>query len=356
MPDEPWQTFESGEQAFLLAKAIVDTVREPLLVLDEDLRIVVASRSFYRTFEMTRPATQGHKIYDLDDGLWDIPELRLLLEKIVPEHEVMEGFEVERDFPRIGRRTMLLNARKVFYEGNGQTTILLAFEDTTERCKSERALQKLLEQKEMLLTELSHRVANSLQIIASILLMKARSVESAETRLHLQDAHRRVMSVASVQKHLQASANGELIPVGPYLSKLCETLASSMIGDNRPISIKVVADGGATTSDQAVSIGLIVTELVINALKHAFAESTIDGHVVVGYEVHGANWKLSISDTGAGMPDLRPGAKKTGLGTSLINALAQQLDAQVDIVSGGPNGTTVSLTHAVFVSRLPTAA
>ena len=127
-----------------------------------------------------------------------------------------------------------------------------------------------------------------------------------------------------------------------------------MIGDNRPISIKVVADDGATTSDQAVSIGLIVTELVINALKHAFPESTTDGHVVVGYEVHGANWKLSISDTGAGMPDLRPGAKKTGLGTSLINALAQQLDAQVDIVSGGPNGTTVSLTHAVFVSRLPT--
>ena len=66
--------------------------------------------------------------------------------------------------------------------------------------------------------------------------------------------------------------------------------------------------------------------------------------------------KLSISDNGAGMPDVRPGAKKTGLGTSLINALAQQLDAQVDIVSGGPNGTTVSLTHAVFVSRLPTAA
>ena len=96
MPDEPWQTFESGEQAFLLAKAIVDTVREPLLVLDEDLQIVVASRSFYRTFEMTRPATQGHKIYDLDDGLWDIPELRLLLEKIVPEHEVMEGFEALR--------------------------------------------------------------------------------------------------------------------------------------------------------------------------------------------------------------------------------------------------------------------
>ena len=170
MPDEPLQAFENGEQAFLLAKAIVDTVREPLLVLDEDLRIVVASRSFYRTFEMTRPATQGHKIYDLEDGLWDIPELRLLLEKIVPEHEVMEGFEVERDFPRIGRRTMLLNARKVFYEGNGQTTILLAIEDTTERRKSERAMQKLLEQKEMLLKEMSHRVANRFRLLPAFFL------------------------------------------------------------------------------------------------------------------------------------------------------------------------------------------
>ena len=118
--------FESAEDASLLAQAIVDTVREPLLVLDRDLRVVVASRSFYLTFGMTRQATQGRKIYDLDDGVWNIPELRLLLEKIVPEHGVMEGFEVERDFPRIGRRTMLLNARKVFYEGNGHTTILLA--------------------------------------------------------------------------------------------------------------------------------------------------------------------------------------------------------------------------------------
>ena len=93
----------------------------------------------------------------------------------------MEGFEVERDFPRIGRRAMLLNARKVFYEGNGHTTILLGFEDATERRRTERALQKLLEQKEMLLSEMSHRVANSLQIIASILLMKARTVGSARS-------------------------------------------------------------------------------------------------------------------------------------------------------------------------------
>src|SRR5688572_4630001 len=185
IPDEPFVPFESAEDAGLLAKAIVDTVREPLLVLDRELRVIIASRSFYQTFQMTPEVTQGYKIYDLDEGVWNIPELRLLLEKIVPEHGVMEGFEVERDFRRIGRRAMVLNARKVFYEGNGHTTILLAFEDVTERRRAERALQNLLEQKEMLLSEMSHRVANSLQIIASILLTKARTVNSAETRLHL---------------------------------------------------------------------------------------------------------------------------------------------------------------------------
>jgi two-component sensor histidine kinase len=229
------------------------------------------------------------------------------------------------------------------------------FEDATERRETERALKKLVEQKEMLLSEMNHRVANSLQIIASILLMKARTVGSTETRLHLQDAHRRVMSVASVQQHLQASGTGEKIGVGPYLSKLCEILAASMIGDNRPITLKVVAGNGAMTSEEAVSVGLIVTELVINALKHAFPDGVKAGHVIVGYEVEGANWKLSISDDGVGVPDQKPWREKTGLGTSLVRALAQQLEAQVEIVSGR-KGTTVSLTHATFVSRLPTAA
>jgi two-component sensor histidine kinase len=355
MRGEPFEVFEQAEHANLLAKAIVDTVREPLLVLDRDLQVIVASRSFYLTFEMTREVTQGRKLYDLDAGIWNIPELRSLLEKIVPEQGVMEGFEVERDFPRIGPRSMLLNARKVFYESKGHTTILLGLEDVTERRRTERALQKLLEQQEMLAAEMSHRVANSLQIIASILLLKARTVDSAETRLHLQDAHRRVMSVAAVQQHLQASGRGDEIAVGPYLRKLCESLAASMIGESRPISLRVVTDDGTATSSEAVSLGLIVTELVINALKHAFPASLGEGRIVVGYEVDRTNWKLSISDNGVGMPDEKPGGKRVGLGTSLLKALAQQLEAQVEVVSDS-RGTTVSITHTSFTSCLPTAA
>ena len=177
---------------------------------------------------------------------------------------------------------MLLNARKILYQGNGNTTILLGLEDVTERRRSERALQKLLEQRETLLAEMSHRIANSLQIIASILLMKEMTVDSEETRLHLNDARQRVLSVASVQQQLQASRSGDKVAVGPYLSKLCNTLSGSMIAENRPISLKVIAGDDPVSSGDAVSIGLIVTELVINALKHAFPKSDTTGQIILG--------------------------------------------------------------------------
>ena len=206
----------------------------------------------------------------------------------------------------------------------------------------------------MLLEELQHRVANSLQIIASIILMKARTVQSEETRLHLHDAHKRVMSVASVQQHLHASGAGGPIELGPYLSKLCEALSQSVIGDNRAISLKAMIDEGKATSSQAVSIGLIVTELVINALKHAFPPDTQHGQVTVAYEVTGANWKLSVIDNGIGRPDGILAPSKAGLGTTIVKALAQQLDAQVELVSGSL-GTTVSITHPTFEAKLTQA-
>src|ERR1700723_1949404 len=158
------------------AQGIVDTVREPVLVLDKDLRVIAASRSFYSAFKVSPEATNGRLLYALGDGQWDIPKLRVLLEKIIPEKGVMEGYEVEHEFPNLGRRTMCLNARQVFYEGGTNTTILLGMEDITDRRNLEREKDELLQQKEVLLEELQHRVANSLQIIASILLMKARTV------------------------------------------------------------------------------------------------------------------------------------------------------------------------------------
>src|SRR6202035_2765851 len=252
--------------------------------------------------------TQGQLVYELGDGQWDIPGLRVLLERIVPEHGVMDDYEVEHQFPEIGMRTMLLNARKVFYEGNSHTTILLGIEDVTARRTLEREredilreLHALLREKDVLLEELEHRVGNSLQIIAAIILMKSRMVKSEETRLELQDAHNRVMSVAAVQRHLHVSgaATGP-IAMAPYLTTLCESLKSSMIGDYRPATLKVTSDAGSVTPREAVSLALIVTELILNALKHAFPDDRTDRQIAVGFDVAGTNWRLSVVDNGIG--------------------------------------------------------
>ena len=342
--------FTDIEDAYALAQAIVDTVREPLLVFDKDLRVIAASRSFYSVFKVSPQDTQGRLLHELGDGQWDIPKLRLLLEKIIPERGVMEDYEVEHEFPGVGHRTMRLNARQVFYEGGADTTILLGIEDVTGRRASEREREELLRQKNVLLEEMQHRVANSLQIIASIILMKARTVQSEETRLHLQDAHSRVMSIAAVQEHLHSSRVSGPVEMIPYLSKLCETLATSMIGDIRPISLKVRGDGGRATSREAECLGLIVTELVVNALKHAFPTDKSDGRITVGYDAAGMDWKLSVTDNGIGRPDGVFAQAKTGLGTSIVKALAHQLGAQVETLAG-PKGTTVSVTRATFSAK-----
>lgn len=339
--------------ACAFADAIVETVREPMLVLDAELRVVVASRAFYARFKVTAEDTQGKLFYELGDGQWDIPELHALLEKIVPEKGVMDDYEVAHEFPGIGQRTMLLNARQVFYETDKRTHILLGIEDITSRRILEREKDNLLQQKDVLLHEMQHRVANSLQIIASIIMLKAKAVKSEEVRHHLQDAHKRVISVAAVQQHLHASVTAgsvDAVEVKSYLTTLCEALATSMIAEGRSISLNVRGESGSVNCRDAESLGLITTELVINSLKHAFGEEVEEGQITVAFDVSGTNWKLSVADNGVGRPDGTFAQAKSGLGTGIVSALAKQLDAKLDTVSG-PAGTTVSVTHATFSAK-----
>jgi chemotaxis protein methyltransferase CheR len=312
-----------------------------LIVLDKDLRVIAASRSFYVKFTTNPDDSQGKHLYELGDGEWNIPKLRALLENIIPGRREMADYEVEHDFPHIGKRVLLLNACTVLYE-KAHKNILLSIEDITTQRALERDKDELLRQKDMLLNEIQHRVANSLQIM-----LKAKS---EETRRHLRDAHTRVISVAAVQQHLHASAGLGSMEMLPYLSKLCEALAQSMIGDAQSISLKVLGKGGSSTCASAESLGLIVTELVINSLKHAFNENTKDGQITVAYDVSGTDWKLSVADNGIGKPDGVFAQPKTGLGTGIVKALAKQLDSQVVTLSG-PMGTTVSVTHATFAGR-----
>ncbi|MFC1590266.1 diguanylate cyclase [Candidatus Omnitrophota bacterium] len=124
------------------AQSIVDTVREPLLILSSDLRVISASRSFYRTFKVIPKKTEGQLIYDLGNRQWDIPKLRKFLNEILPKSLAFNDYEVEHEFPSIGKKIMLLNARKIYRDTDKAEMILLAIEDITERKKLETMLHE----------------------------------------------------------------------------------------------------------------------------------------------------------------------------------------------------------------------
>ncbi|MCI0642165.1 MAG: PAS domain S-box protein [Gemmataceae bacterium] len=129
------------QNALDFAESIIDTLREPFLVLDRDLRVLGANRSFHLVFQVTQEETQSRYVYELGNRQWDIPRLRTLLEDILPQNHAFQDFEVEHEFPNIGRRIMLLNARRVRGLSDSRELILLAIEDITERRHSEARIE-----------------------------------------------------------------------------------------------------------------------------------------------------------------------------------------------------------------------
>ncbi|OGP95568.1 MAG: hypothetical protein A2157_16565 [Deltaproteobacteria bacterium RBG_16_47_11] len=131
------------QEAREYAESIVETVREPLVVLDTDLKVISVNHSFYQTFKVTPEDTEGKLIYDLGNHQWNISQLRVLLEEIIPRSKQFQNFEVDHEFPTIGRKIMVLNARQIYSKGIGAHMILLAIEDITERKKAEDEIKRL---------------------------------------------------------------------------------------------------------------------------------------------------------------------------------------------------------------------
>ena len=283
--------FQDRTEAQALALTIVDTLPDPFLVLDDKLQVLAASRCFYELFEDDPAQAHGCSLFKLTDGRWDVPGLRQLLKAVIPHNRAIEAFEFEQDFAHLGRRTIQISARPIHDQSDSSRIVLLAIKDITSRRVIEQEKERLqahtdqlLEQQKTLLREMQHRIGNSLQIIASILLLKARAVLSEETKSELRDAHQRVMSVAAVQSHLHEVKGIEQIDVGAYLTKLSAGLANSMIGSDQNISIDVSAAEGTLASSATVNLGLIVTELVINSLKYAFPSGRTIGRILISFE------------------------------------------------------------------------
>ena len=335
--------------------AVVVSSNEPLLFLSHDLRVIAASASFCRTFQIDPAMVSGRMLSELGAGEWSMPKLASLLNATASGSAKIEAYEVDLVRPGQNTRQLVVNARQLDDGDNEHIRLLVAVTDVTVARADARQKDDLIREKAILMQEVQHRVANSLQIIASVLMQSARRVQSEEARGHLHDAHNRVMSIAAVQRHLAASGAGN-VTLRTYFVQLCESLGASMICDRDRLSIAVSVDDSVVKSDASISLGLIVTELVINALKHAFPEQR-SGRIVVDYRSDGRDWTLVVKDDGVGIPTGEVAAK-AGLGTGIIEALAKNLQGEISVTDGKP-GTVISIVHreaAHIGEDLPAAA
>jgi len=319
---------------------LVETIREGLLVLDPDLTVRFANRSFGETFAVTPEDTVGRKLYELGNGQWDIPELRSLIETILPERATIEAFEVDRVFPSIGRRVMVLNVRKVYRAGNHTKQLLVAIEDATEQRRLEHAHAAAHERIAVLLQELGHRIKNSLQIIVAMVSLEARNHKSGEGKAALERVSHRIAALGRLYSMLGESNSVEEVDVASYLEALCRDLVESLQKENgTSIALKTDIESEPLPVDRAIPLGLIVNELVTNAVKYAFPSET-RGTVLVTLKRVPGELRVTVSDDGQGVD---PRRADSGLGGRLVEAFARQLGGKVARESGN-TGTIVCLT------------
>jgi len=321
--------------------AVIVASNEPLLFLSADQKVIAASTSFCQAFEVDPATICGKYLGQVGAGEWAIPQLASLLNATASGIAVIEPYEIQLKCPNRITRQLILHVKVLTDDKADNVRLLLAITDVTSIRSEARQKDDLIREKAILVQEVQHRVANSLQIIASVLMQSARRVQSEEARGYLQNAHHRVMSIAAVQKLLSASEH-DTVSLGPYLSQLCASLGASMIADPARLSISVSVDNSVVAAGVSISLGLIVTELVINALKHAFTDQP-KGTIKVEYRSEGNDWTLSVTDDGVGMPTGSE-APKAGLGTGIVEALTRNIRGRLELADAAP-GTAVTIHH-----------
>jgi PAS domain S-box-containing protein len=275
------------------AASIVETIRQPLVVLDADLRVRSANRSFYQTLQVVAEESEGRLLYELGEREWDVPQLRELLERILPQRSEVRDYEVTQRFPSIGCRTMLLNARRLRLQGGRSPLILLAVEDITDRKRADEARQ-------LFLAATSHDVLNALSSIAGYaqLLTEEGVAEPplAPRIISLAGAVSEIMR--DLLDHGQAGTDRPKFAVvsARALIRTC-TQAAEWPCKQKGLGFRVdlPAEGEITTDPSKVA--RVLNNLLSNAVRY-----TPSGEVYLQGELASNNLRVSVRDTGIGIP------------------------------------------------------
>ena len=308
---------------------VVQTAPWPLLILDEQLRVINGNAAFYEAFQTLPEETEGQFIYALGSGQWNIPELRSMLGEIIPQNAEFHTFTVTHDFPVVGEKTFLLNARRIRWDEHVTDTILLGIKDITQQRQAEERITAALRDKEVLLTEVHHRVNNSLQIIASMLGLQADTLADEAVRNLFQENQRRIQAMSLVHQRLYGSENLSSIDMSTYLQSLSGDLAH-MYDTESCMAVDIQAEGQMNI-DTAIPCGLMVTELISNAFKYTFPE-TQPRWIRVTLRPEAENrWLLVVQDNCISIPSDMDIAETNALDLTLVHDLVRQLEGSVQV-------------------------
>jgi len=322
-----------SRRAWQLTQSIVDTIQDPLVVLEDDMTIVTASHAFLTLFGITEAEVQGKRVADLGAHQMDVPALRYLMEKVLPENKPIESFEIEDDFPGLGRRVYTLNARKVTQPGNHSHRMLLVFNDITERKQRERDAETLT-------SEISHRIKNNLQLVVGLIAFETRRTPPA-CLLGYQVMQTRIGAIAQLYDLISRAGRGSDVAVGDYLTEIANTVSQSLLGPETGITITVQAEPLTIDADRAVPLGLMINELATNAIKHAFPGGK--GRVSLSSRQSGEEMEVTVADDGVGLAVEETSVLAATRGADYVDIFVRQLGGRITTVSAPGAGTTVSV-------------
>lgn len=317
-----------------VSQAVLRACSSPVLVLGEGLHVRAASRGFCKLFDA--PDAVGSSLADIFEPACCLAEILRLVNDAFdhcPGERILHA-----TLPK--RQVSLWATAERAIEDDGTPVVVLSLAEAQPAQVADPALATKLTETLTLLDEVQHRVANNLMIISAGLGIKARRTSNLEARTELESARSRVLAMAMIEQHLKPGEPQAQTNVGGYLEGLCRALSQSMISDDQPVVICVSASATVLPRTVLVRMGLIVAELVINALKHAFPRQR-EGCIEVGFsEDPEGDWRLTVRDDGVGLSTTADAAP--GLGRGIISALAEQLAADVCSLSS-PHGLQVTI-------------
>jgi two-component system CheB/CheR fusion protein len=352
---------DAAKRGLDFAEAIVETVREPLVILDQNLQVLQANRTFYETFRASPEETEGRLIYDLGNGQWNIPRLRELLENILPAHATFRDFEVTHEFEHVGRKVMLLNASEVFNPNAQARTILLAIEDVTERKQAEEALRTTNAELQSFAYALTHDLQEPLRMVVNFTELLGRQFagklgEEADRLISYS-----VEGALRIEALLQAllsywEVNGR--EKDAFASVDCGAVLAKVLLN---LHVAIAESGATVTSDplpaivaEEVMMTQLFQNLISNSIKFKGPEPP---KIHVSAEKNAEGWLFSVRDNGIGIDPqdaIRvfgmfrrlhgneiPG---TGIGLALCKKIVERKGGRIWIESEAGAGATFKFT------------